>query len=193
MDHLISQTYSSQQMRFLLSDNIIKPESFFNSELELKNTKGQLDKMFAIDYKTYLPNDILVKVDRASMSASLEAREPLLDHRLLEFVAQLPEHLKIKNGNKKYLLKQVVHDYVPKKMMDRPKMGFGVPVSKWLRNELKHYTYEYLSDKELEKHGLFRKEAVRNIISRFFEGDANYDGLYWHLLMFQMWYRRWID
>ena len=193
MDHLISQTYSSQQMRFLLSDNIIKPESFFNSELELKNTKGQLDKMFAIDYKTYLPNDILVKVDRASMSASLEAREPLLDHRLLEFVAQLPEHLKIKNGNKKYLLKQVVHDYVPKKMMDRPKMGFGVPVSKWLRNELKHYTYEYLSDKELEKHGLFRKEAVRNIISRFFEGDANYDGLYWHLLMFQMWYRKWID
>jgi asparagine synthase (glutamine-hydrolysing) len=193
MDHLLSQTYSNEQMRLLFSDNIIKPESFFNSEPELKNTKGQLDKMFAIDYKTYLPNDILVKVDRASMAASLEAREPLLDHRILEFVAQLPEHLKIKNGNKKYLLKQIVHKYVPKEIMDRPKMGFAVPVATWLRKDLKYYAEEFMSDKEFEKHGLFKKAAVQNILKRFFDGDSNYDSLYWYLLMFQMWYKKWMD
>lgn len=193
MDHLLSQTYSDEQMKGLMYDDIMKPESFFNSELELKHTIDQMDKMFAIDYKTYLPNDILAKVDRASMSTSLEAREPLLDHHLLEFVAQLPEKLKIKNGNKKYLLKQIVHDYVPKELMDRPKMGFGVPVSDWLRHDLKYYTEEYMSAKDFAKHGLFKLQEIDYIMKRFFDGDKNFDGLFWYLLMFQMWYKKWMD
>ncbi len=193
MDYLLSQTYADDQMNSLMADSIIKPKSFFNSEKMMNNSAGELDKMMAIDYKTYLPDDILEKVDRATMSFSLEGREPLLDHRLIEFVAQLPEELKIKNGKKKYLLKQIVHDYIPTEIMDRPKMGFGVPVFTWLRNDLKYYSEEFMSEKDFEKHGLFKKEGVQNIIQHFFKGDKNYDALFWYLLIFQMWYKQWMD
>lgn len=193
MDLLLSQSYSDQQMQFLMDDNIISPESFFNSESDFNNSQGDLDKMMAIDYKTYLPDDILVKIDRAGMSTSLEGREPLLDHHLIEFAAQLPEEFKIKNGDKKYLFKQIVHDYVPKELMNRPKMGFGIPVFDWLRNDLKYYVEEFMSEKDFEKHNLFKKEEVRNIMKYFFNGDKNYDNSFWYLLMFQMWYKKWMD
>ena len=192
MDQLLSQSYSNHQLQLLFTENISRAETFFDKTSDLKSL-NDLDKMLAIDYKTYLPDDILVKVDRASMSASLEAREPLLDHRLIEFVAQLPEDLKIKNGDKKYLLKQIVNDYIPKKLMERPKMGFGVPVFNWLRNDLKFYTEEYMSEKDFEKHGLFKPSEIQNIMQRFFSGDKNYDNLFWYLLSFQMWYKRWMD
>jgi asparagine synthase (glutamine-hydrolysing) len=117
----------------------------------------------------------------------------LLDHRLIEFAAQLPEDLKIKRGDKKYLLKQIVHDYVPKELMDRPKMGFGVPVCDWLRKDLKYYTDEFMSEKDFEKHGLFRKDGIEIIMKSFFSGDKNYDNLFWYLLMFQMWYKQWMN
>jgi asparagine synthase (glutamine-hydrolysing) len=190
MDQLLSQSYSAEQMKNLMNENITSPTSLFNLE---KNSFGALDKMLALDYKTYLPDDILAKVDRAGMSVSLEGREPLLDHRLIEFVAQLPEELKIINGNKKYLLKQIVNDYVPKEIMERPKMGFGVPVFKWLRNDLNFYADEYMKEKDFGKHGLFKTQAIQNIMNRFFSGDKNYDNLFWYLLMFQMWYKKWMD
>ena len=193
MDDFFCQTFSNEQMTSLMSEDILKPSSFYNPANDLNNTPGQLDKMLAIDYKTYLPNDVLTKIDRASMSVSLEGREPLLDHRLIEFVAQLPEDLKIRNGDKKYLLKQIVHDYVPEKLLNRPKMGFAVPVNLWLRNELKHYIDEYMSEKDFEQHGLFKKEKVEQIKQSFFNGDKNYDAIFWHLLMFQMWYKRWMN
>jgi asparagine synthase (glutamine-hydrolysing) len=193
MDDLLSQTYSQTQMQGLMSGDITRPDSFFNAERELKNISDTLDQMLAVDYKTYLQNDILAKVDRASMSVSLEGREPLLDHHLLEFVAQLPRELKIKNGNKKYLLKQIVHKYVPKELMDRPKMGFGVPVATWLRSDLKYYSDEYMSQKEFEKHGIFKIDAVQNIMRNFFNGDKHYDAIFWYLLVFQMWYKQWMD
>ncbi len=193
MDHLLSQTYSNEQMKLLMSENIVIPESFFNSKKSFKNFPGPLNEMLAVDYKTYLPDDILVKIDRAGMSISLEGREPLLDHRLAEFVAQLPEKLKINKNEKKYLLKQIVYDYIPKDLMDRPKMGFGVPIFAWLRNDLKYYADEYLSEADFKKHDLFKKSEVQNIIHRFFKGDKNYDNLFWYLLIFQMWYKRWMD
>jgi asparagine synthase (glutamine-hydrolysing) len=193
LDLLLSQSFSHNQMQLLMADDITSAESFFNSNTSFNIKTGDLDKMMAIDYKTYLPDDILVKIDRAGMSASLEGREPLLDHRLIEFVAQLPEEFKIKKGNKKYLLKQIVYDYVPKEMMDRPKMGFGIPVFDWLRNDLKYYAEEFMSDKEFKKHGLFKMEGVQNIIKQFFNGNKNYNNSFWYLLMFQMWYRKWMD
>lgn len=99
----------------------------------------------AIDYKTYQLDDILTKVDRATMSVSLEGREPLLDYRVIDFVARLDPSLKINNGNKKYLLKQITHKYLPKEIMNRPKMGFGVPMFDWFKAELKDYLMTYLS------------------------------------------------
>lgn len=98
------------------------------------------------------------------------------------------------NGdNKKYLLKQIVHDYVPKEMMERPKMGFGVPVFAWLRSDLRYYAEEFMSDASFEKHGLFKMDGVKIIIQQFYKGDRNYNSLFWYLLMFQMWYKKWMD
>jgi asparagine synthase (glutamine-hydrolysing) len=116
----------------------------------------------------------------------------LLDHRIIEFAAQLPENLKMKGDNKKYLLKQIVHDYVPAALMERPKMGFGVPVYSWLRGDLRYYAEEYMSDAAFEKHGLFKMEGVKVIMNRFYKGDRNYNNLFWYLLMFQMWYKKWM-
>ena len=193
MDILLSQVYTKEQLSSLLVNNTGKAESFFDSEFMLNDLLGDLDKLLAIDYKTYLPDDILVKVDRAGMSTSLEGREPLLDHRIIEFAAQLPEDLKMKGRNKKFLLKEIVHDYVPKEMMERPKMGFGVPVFNWLRTDLKYYADEYLSDAAFERHGLFKKQAVHHIMHHFYKGDRNYNSLFWYLLMFQMWYKEWME
>ncbi len=193
MDNLLSQVYTNTQLKTLLTNEVDKPESFFDSESMLNATVEELDKMLAIDYKTYMPDDILVKVDRAGMSTSLEGREPLLDHRLIEFVAQLPTHLKMNGTNKKYLLKQIVHDYVPKEIMERPKMGFGVPVFSWLKNDLRYYADEFMNEAAFEKHGLFKKEGVKHIMDSFFKGDRNYNSLFWYLLVFQMWYKHWMD
>jgi asparagine synthase (glutamine-hydrolysing) len=193
MDHLLSQIYSDHQLQDLLTHDIERPQSYFDTEYLLNDSMPELDKMLAIDYKTYMTDDILVKVDRAGMSISLEGREPLLDHRLIEFVAQLPAHFKMKGTNTKYLLKQIVHDHVPKELMERPKMGFGVPVFKWLRTDLKYYADEFMSDKAFERHGLFRKQGVHHIMREFFRGDKNYDSLFWYLLVFQMWYKEWME
>ena len=193
MDILFSQVYSNNQLKGLLNENIIQPDSFFSSESQLEADIGLLDSMLAIDYKTYMPDDILAKVDRAGMSISLEGREPFLDHRIVEFVAQLPENLKIKNGDRKYLLKKIVHEYVPKSIMDRPKMGFGVPVFNWLRNDLKSFTEEFMSEKAFAQHGLFNQHGVNHIMNQFYKGDRNYNSLFWYLLMFQMWYKKWMD
>jgi asparagine synthase (glutamine-hydrolysing) len=193
MDHLLSQIYSDHQLQDLMVHDIDRPHSFFDTENLLDDSMPELDKMLAIDYKTYMTDDILVKVDRAGMSVSLEGREPLLDHRLIEFVARLPAHMKMNGTNTKYLLKQIVHDHVPKELMERPKMGFGVPVFKWLRTDLKYYADEFLNDKAFERHGLFRKAGVHHIIREFFRGDKNYDSLFWYLLVFQMWYKEWME
>jgi asparagine synthase (glutamine-hydrolysing) len=193
MNNLLSQLYTDEQLEVLFAHKIVRPISFFDSENMLNSSVGELDRMLAIDYKTYMCDDILTKVDRAGMSVSLEGREPLLDQRLTEFAAQIPDHLKINKGIKKYLLKEIVHDYVPREIMDRPKMGFGVPIFNWLRNDLRYYGEEYLNEKAFDEHGLFDKGSVYHIMKQFYQGDNNYNGLFWHLLMFQMWYKRWMS
>lgn len=129
--NVLNVAYAENDIQKYFKSNINTP--VFNFE-NLKNTNitGDLSRMMAYDYKTYLLDDILPKVDRATMSVSLEGREPLLDHRLIEFAAQLPENYKINNGVKKYILREITHNYVPKEMMERKKMGFAVPVKKWL-------------------------------------------------------------
>ncbi len=192
MDELLSQVYTSTQLQRLLTHKTIQPISNFNTELELRQNLDVLNKMLAIDYKTYMVDDILVKVDRSAMSTSLEGREPLLDHRLIEFAAQLPADLKMKGTNKKYILKEITHKYIPKAMMDRPKMGFGVPVQKWLREDLKFYVDEYMNDAAFAIHGLFKQDEINHIKKHFFAGHKSYNSLFWYLLVFQMWYKKWM-
>ena len=163
-----------------------------NFDIKVANTNDEINQMLAIDYKTYMVDDILTKVDRATMSVSLEGREPLLDYRLIEFVSQLPSNLKYKNGDKKWLLKQITHKYLPKKMMDRPKQGFGVPLTEWFRDELKEYFMVYLDEKRIEKEGLFDSKEIVKLRDSYLLGNKENVQKLWFLLMFEMWYEKWM-
>jgi asparagine synthase (glutamine-hydrolysing) len=143
------------------------------------------------DYKNYLPGDILTKVDRATMSVGLEGREPLLDHRILEFVAQLPYDYKANNGIGKIMLRDIVHEYIPKKMMDRPKSGFSIPLTQWFQTDLKELLFDTLlkDDDSL----IFNKGAIEKILNDFVGGKLHYKPLVWKLLMFRLWQNKWIN
>ncbi len=151
-----------------------------------------INRCLALDYNTYMVDDILVKVDRATMSVGLEGREPLLDNRIIEFVSQLPSELKYNNGEKKYLLKKIAHKYIPKELLDRPKQGFGLPVNDWLRNELKDFLYEYLNEEQLSKHKLIDIPKALTLRDDFINGKDVAQEKIWLLLMFQLWWNRWM-
>lgn len=152
-----------------------------------------LHQFMAMDYITYMPDDILVKVDRASMYVSLESREPLLDHRIVEFVAQLPTEWKIRNGVKKYLLRQVAHQYIPKQLLDRPKSGFAMPVFEWLKGDLKDMVEELLDIDKISKQGILNPIAVKKLKEDYFAGKNLNAQKMWLLLNFQMWYNKWMS
>jgi len=151
-----------------------------------------LSSMMAVDYQTYLVDDILQKVDRATMSVGLEGREPFLDQNIIEWAARLPSDYKYHKKQKKYILRQIVHKYIPKEIMDRPKMGFSIPVETWLSTELKPLVNSYINEEKLRQHGLFNTNAVMDIIKSFYAGNTERHLQVWFLLMFQMWYERWM-
>jgi asparagine synthase (glutamine-hydrolysing) len=185
----------------LFSDNVIPklfckdikllPTSHLSEELKSPYA-DELCYMLAIDYQTYLPDDILQKVDRASMSVGLEAREPLLDQHLVEWVAKLPTEMKYRAGTKKYIFKQIVHRHLPEILMERPKMGFAIPISDWLKKDIKKVAKDYFRPELIKSQGIFDEKYVKNIIDRFYNGQANLSVQLWYVLMFQMWYERWM-
>jgi asparagine synthase (glutamine-hydrolysing) len=146
------------------------------------------------DMLTYLPDDIMVKVDRATMSASLEGREPLLDYRLFEFAFNIPHKLKCNGPDKKYLLKKLAHKYIPEKLLNRPKKGFAVPINEWLKGDVSFLTKKYLSKEYLREQGIFTEEVVARLINKFLkENDNGVATRYvWHLIVFQLWYERYM-
>jgi asparagine synthase (glutamine-hydrolysing) len=139
------------------------------------------------DTLQYLPDDILTKVDRASMAVSLEARVPLLDHRLVEFAATLPSHLKRRDGQSKYLLREVLNRFIPSELTDRPKMGFGVPLDAWLRGPLREWTFDLLTPSRLERQGLLDPAPIAELIADHFSGRSNNAVKLWNVLMLQVW------
>lgn len=160
---------------------------------ELKDGHADvLSYLMAADYQTYLVDDVLQKVDRATMSVSLEGREPFLDQHIIEWAAQLPSDYKFHDGQTKYILKQIVHKYIPKEVMERPKMGFSIPIESWLKNELRDMVMEYLSESSIKAHGLFNTSEVRMLVNDFMAGRTENHVKIWHLLMFQMWYKKWM-
>jgi len=152
-----------------------------------------LDKTLFVDVKSYLPDDLLVKVDIASMANSLEARSPFLDHKLMEFAAALPPHLKLNGIQSKYLLKKAFSSVLPRSVLYRKKMGFGVPIDRWLRNELKELTYQILLEKRTVERGLFKEQAVRMLIDEHMLKRADNSYRIWALLFMEVWYRMFID
>jgi asparagine synthase (glutamine-hydrolysing) len=144
------------------------------------------DLMMYADQTSYLPDDILAKVDRASMAASLEVRVPLLDHRVVEFAWSLPMHLKVRNGAGKWILRQVLRKYVPESLFERPKQGFGIPVAEWIRGPLRDWAEDLMSQGRLH-HGLLNPARVRAEWARHLRGDDAGGDAIWQVLMFQAW------
>ncbi len=141
-----------------------------------------------LDLMTYLPGDILTKVDRASMAVSLETRAPLLDHRLVEFSFRVPSSVHLREGKTKWILRQILERHVPRELFDRPKMGFGVPVESWLRDDLRDWAEDLLSERKLKDQGLVRPEPVRALWTEHLSRRANVQYALWPVLMLGAWY-----
>ncbi len=148
-------------------------------------------RMMANDALMYLTDDILTKVDRASMAISLEARVPILDHHVVEFSARVPMEWKIRDGKGKWLLRQVLYKYVPESVVERPKMGFGVPVGIWIRGPLREWAESLLDEERLRREGFLRPEPVRRLWKEHRNGDINAPDAMWAVLMFQAWLENW--
>jgi asparagine synthase (glutamine-hydrolysing) len=166
--------------------------TYFEDGYKLENNDGVINRLLAVDYKTFLVDNNLVKVDRATMSVGLEGREPMLDQRLVEFVSQLPSSFKIRDGVNKWLLKQVVHKYIPKELMERPKRPFIAPLMVWFKDDLKEQLKYYLSERCLSITGVFDHSPIIRLRDEYLAGrKVNYQKL-WQVLIFQLWYNRWI-
>ena len=152
-----------------------------------------LTQLLYLNMKTYLPDDLLVKMDRCAMAHALEARSPFLDHHLVEFAAKLPAEYKMKNFVKKYILKKAIKDILPYENIHRRKMGFGVPVGEWLRGDMKGFLRETLLSDTFFNRGYFRPDAVKDLVNKHLRRQADFTFQIWALLMLELWHRRFID
>lgn len=185
--------YGSSQSDPQFVTQLLSPSASHPAYPQFDNPDGfsLLNYMMAVDYQTFMNDDVLTKVDRATMSVSLEGREPLLDHRIIEYLARVPIELKYKNNQGKYLLRKILYQYLPQEMVDKPKSGFNVPLDRWLRHELRSLV-EYYLDKERLDPTLFDIEVIERLKRDFFAQEEGNAMEIWLLLMYQMWYEWWM-
>ena len=180
---LVSQIYNPSEWL----KNSTEYKSKLNDDIVRFEELNSIESMMAYDLISYLPTDILTKVDRAAMSVSLETRIPFLDTDVIEFSASLPIQFKIRNGVSKWTLREVLYKHVPKDLIERPKMGFGVPLAEWLRGPLKDWAESLLEEKRLHQEGFFNVEFVRDKWLEHLSGNRNWSFQLWNVLMFQAW------
>lgn len=178
---------------FLQRSAATDPSLFITPYLENDRTKALIDRLLLTDTMTYLPNDLLVKVDITSMANSLEARSPFLDHNLMEFAASIPASYKMKHFIKKYMLKKAFGKLLPRQNITRKKMGFGMPVGSWFRNELKGFLKETLLSEQSLKRGYFKPEVVKHLVNAHIQGKHDYSFPLWSLLMLELWHKKFMD
>lgn len=164
-----------------------EPEAWLTNTGMNTTFNDSKQNMMYMDAMTYLPDDILVKVDRAAMANSLETRVPFLDHRVVELASRLPMHMKMRDGKTKWILRKVLYQYVPKELIERPKTGFGIPLGEWLRGPLRDWVESMLDEKRLGREGYFNVHNIRNLWSAHLSGKRNHQSLLWSILMFQEW------
>jgi asparagine synthase (glutamine-hydrolysing) len=164
-----------------------EPQNKLSDNPPLFSEFNDVEQMMLLDSISYLPDDILVKVDRAAMGVSLEGRVPFLDHRIYEFAWTLPLDYKLRDGQTKWPLRQLLYRYVPKELIERPKMGFGVPIGEWLRGPLRDWAETLLSDARLRREGYFHPKIIREKWAEHLSGKRNWESPLWTVLMFQAW------
>jgi len=192
---LVSKHLSDTRVKSLLNLNFLDiSDTYFDQQNFISGECDPLDQMLALDYKTYLCDNILVKLDRATMAVGIEGREPLLDHKISEFVAQLPSSYKYYQSTSKYLIKQITHKYIPKRLLDRPKQGFSPPINKWLFNDFKAELDELSSQDYLDQQGIFNQQLIQQIKNKAYkEGHYLYVRIMWSFFVFQLWYQQWME
>jgi asparagine synthase (glutamine-hydrolysing) len=161
-----------------------------DATLGANDSLGLMERMMLADQTSYLPDDLLAKVDRASMAVSLEARVPILDHRVVEMSWRLPRKFKVRNGRGKWILRQILYNHVPPALVDREKMGFSVPLAQWLASPLRDWAGDLLLSREND--GILRTSVVRREWDRFLAGDSSNAAGLWALVMFRAWQNRWV-
>ena len=167
--------------------------SYLDKTFEESSARDLMDLVISTDISTYLLDDLLVKMDIATMANSLEGRSPFLDHKVMEFAASIPSDIKIKGTRLKYILKKALSNVLPEEILSRGKMGFGIPIDSWFRGELKNYSYDILMSPESLNRGYFKKEAIERLLEDHCRAKANNGARIWTLLNLELWHRIFID
>ena len=167
--------------------NGVIPPNLLDQRERWPRLADPVSRMMALDALTYLPGDILTKVDRASMAVSLETRAPFLDRDVVEFAWTLPMHMKLRDGKGKWILRELLDRHVPRALIERPKMGFGIPLDQWLRGPLREWAGDLLSEDRLRREGYLRPDAITRTWQAHLKGEGSFGYRLWSVLMFQAW------
>ncbi len=190
-DEMYRMLISHEKYPERIVKNAYEPETILLDKDIKREIPDYVARMMFFDFLTYLPDDILTKVDRASMWVSLEARVPILDHNIVEFAWKVPLKYKIRDGKGKYLLREVLSRYVPRELFERPKTGFGIPIDYWLRGPLKEWAGDLLSEEMIKKYGILEYRPIERMFREHISGRRNWHYYLWDVLMLQSWLNRW--